>query len=155
MRRSQRPRGAELRVLCEVTVCVYVLFNQEKCHSHLKSIKEGTSASLPLGSFADFHLFSYSQSAKTLKLTRKSLYTQEDKSVCGCVSESSESMVNSIKGTHTWCYCSTVSIHVAERSQLDHADGKPACHQRKHWSRHRWVTGRLIRSSQWSVRFWC
>lgn len=63
MRRSQGPRGAELRVLCEVTVCVYGLFNQE-CPGRLKSIKEGTSASLPLGSFADFHLFSSSNKHK-------------------------------------------------------------------------------------------
>ena len=59
MRRSQGPRGVELRVLWEVTDCVFGLFNQS--HGHLKSIKEGTTASLPLGSFTDFHLFSYSQ----------------------------------------------------------------------------------------------
>lgn len=40
MRHSQGPQGADLRVLCEVTVCVYVLLNQEKSHGHLKSIKE-------------------------------------------------------------------------------------------------------------------
>lgn len=50
MRRSQRPRGVELRVLCEVTVCVYGLFNQKKWIGHLEGIKEGTLTSLPLGS---------------------------------------------------------------------------------------------------------
>lgn len=33
-RRSQGPWGDELRVLREMTVCVYGLFNQEKCNGH-------------------------------------------------------------------------------------------------------------------------